>query len=57
MTAGNHEDNGNYTFFNDKFRSPNYEYSNNHYYSVDIGLVHFISLNLHFYNDGDGSLV
>ena len=52
-TAGNHEDNLNYTFFNDKFRMPNYKKSNNNYYSFDVGLVHFISLNFGFYNDGE----
>jgi hypothetical protein len=52
MTPGNHEDNGNWTFYNDKFRSPNYIKSNNHYYSFDLGLVHFISLDLHYYHNG-----
>lgn len=51
FTAGNHEDNFNFTFFNEKFRMPNYPYANNNYYSVDVGLVHFISVNMHFYDD------
>jgi len=42
LAAGNHEDSLNFTFFNEKFRMPNYDISNNHYYSYDIGLVHFI---------------
>jgi hypothetical protein len=53
FTPGNHEDNLNYSFYNDKIHHPNYRTSNNHYYSMNIGLVHFISVDLHFYNNGD----
>jgi metallophosphoesterase superfamily enzyme len=55
MTPGNHEENLNYSFYNDKIHHPNYHYSNNHYYSVNIGLVHFISVDLNFYNDGNNT--
>lgn len=56
MSAGNHEDNFNFTFYNDKFRMPNYDRSNNHFYSFDVGLVHFVHVDLHYYNDGSDQL-
>lgn len=55
MTPGNHEDNLNYTFYNEKIHHPNFKKSRNHYYSVNIGLVHFISVDLYFYDDSTNS--
>jgi len=49
ISGGNHEDNHNFTFFNSKFKMIGYEETENFYYSYNVGLVHFISLNLEWY--------
>ncbi|KAL4442884.1 hypothetical protein ABPG74_010773 [Tetrahymena malaccensis] len=50
MQAGNHEDNYNFKFYNEKFRMPSYNETSNNYYSYNQGLAHFIGVNLHFYD-------
>jgi len=43
MTPGNHEDNLNFTLFNEKFRLPAYSVDNlNNYNSFDIGKIFII---------------
>ncbi|KAL4497173.1 hypothetical protein ABPG72_019493 [Tetrahymena utriculariae] len=51
ITAGNHEDNFNFEFFNQKFQMPFFTENQNNYYSFNIGNTHFLSLNLHYFND------
>jgi len=46
VTAGNHENYGNFSNFNMRFQMPNFEQSQNHYYSYNLGNMHFISFNL-----------
>ena len=46
VTAGNHEVFHNFTNFNMRFQMPNFEQSQNHYYSYNIGNMHFVSFNL-----------
>ncbi|KAL4491387.1 hypothetical protein ABPG72_008043 [Tetrahymena utriculariae] len=50
MQAGNHEDNYNFKFYNEKFRMPSFNETSNNYYSFNQGLAHFIGVNLHFYD-------
>jgi len=45
-TAGNHENSSNFSNFNMRFRMPLYQQYQNHYYSFDIGNIHFVSFNL-----------
>eukprot|EP01016_Furgasonia_blochmanni_P037565 TRINITY_DN4439_c0_g1_i1.p1 TRINITY_DN4439_c0_g1~~TRINITY_DN4439_c0_g1_i1.p1 ORF type:complete len:455 (-),score=77.51 TRINITY_DN4439_c0_g1_i1:221-1585(-) len=49
VTAGNHENYDNFSSFRARFRTPHYAKSHTHYYSFDIGNVHFIMMNLDFY--------
>ena len=46
VTAGNHEDFNNFSNFNARYKMPNFEQSQNHYYSFNIGNMHFVSFNL-----------
>jgi len=46
LTAGNHEANYNFSNFNARFQMPMFEKSQNHYYSFNIGNMHFTSFNL-----------
>ncbi len=54
ISAGNHQDNFNYTFYNQKFHFPLFKQTANQYYSFNVGSVHFIALNLHYYNNETG---
>lgn len=49
IIAGNHEDNYQFKFFNEKFQMPNFSKTQNNYFSFDLGLVHFVGLNLHYF--------
>ena len=46
VTAGNHENTRNFSNFNARFQMPNYKETKNHYYSYNIGNMHFVSFNL-----------
>jgi len=46
VTAGNHEDFNNFSNFNARYKMPNFDKSQNHYYSYNIGNMHFVSFNL-----------
>jgi len=46
ITAGNHETEANFSNFNMRFKMPNFDQSQNHYYSYNIGNMHFTSFNL-----------
>jgi len=48
VTAGNHEVFGNFSNFNARFQMPNFDQSQNHYHSYNIGNMHFVSFNLDF---------
>ncbi|KAL4497171.1 hypothetical protein ABPG72_019491 [Tetrahymena utriculariae] len=50
MTPGNHEDNLNFTLFNEKFFLPGFNKTKNNYNSFTIGMVHFVHINLHFFS-------
>lgn len=51
LTPGNHDEFGNYSLLNYRFRMPLFEQSSNHYYSFNVGLVHFLSFDLDFYEE------
>ena len=42
LGAGNHEENYDFSFFNEKFRMPLFDLNKNNYFSFNIGLVHFV---------------
>jgi len=46
ITAGNHENYHNFSLFNMRFQMPNFQQSQNHYYSFNLGNMHFVSFNL-----------
>lgn len=51
MTPGNHEDNLNFTLFNEKFRLPSFNEENlNNLNAFNMGLVHFLHVNLDFFS-------
>jgi len=50
VTAGNHEEEKNFSNFNMRFQMPMYEESQNHYYSFNLGNMHFVSFNLDLVN-------
>ncbi|KAL4453138.1 hypothetical protein ABPG74_015369 [Tetrahymena malaccensis] len=50
MAPGNHEDNLNFTLFDQKFFLPGYNKTLNKYNSFTIGMVHFVHINLHYFS-------
>jgi len=46
VTPGNHETLNNFSNFNMRFNMPNYANSKNHYYSFNLGNIHFTTLSL-----------
>jgi len=46
VTMGNHETMNNFSNFNMRFQMPNFKSSQNHFYSVNIDNVHFVSIDL-----------
>jgi len=46
VTAGNHEILHNFSNFNSRFKMPNFDQYQNHYYSFNLGNIHFTSFNL-----------
>ena len=46
VTAGNHETTHNFSLFNMRFQMPMFDQSQNHYYSFNLGNMHFVSWNL-----------
>jgi Predicted phosphohydrolases len=51
MTPGNHEWRGNYSFLSFRLKMPVFKQSNNHYFSFNVGKMHFIGANYIFYDD------
>jgi predicted MPP superfamily phosphohydrolase len=47
---GNHETAYNYSNYNNRIRSPLWEETNNHYYSYNTGLIHWIAFDFDFYS-------
>ncbi|KAL4505256.1 hypothetical protein ABPG72_016323 [Tetrahymena utriculariae] len=55
FSPGNHEDCYNFAFANQKFHMMNnISQQNNNVFSFNIGKVHFLSVNLHYFNNGTG---
>lgn len=50
ITPGNHEWYMNFTFLTFRTSAPLQNYSDSHYYSWNMGLVHFIAINMDYYN-------
>ena len=55
VTFGDLERNGNYSNMDSRFRMPNYDNSDNKYYSFNSGNAHFVTIDLNFYNDASES--
>ncbi|KAL4491388.1 hypothetical protein ABPG72_008044 [Tetrahymena utriculariae] len=50
FSPGNHEEQYNYKFFNEKFQLPNFKQTQNNYFSFNQGQVHFIGVNLNYFS-------
>mgnify|MGYP003932722243 FL=1 len=46
VTMGNHEAFNNFSNFNMRFQMPQYQFSQNHLYSINVDNVHFVSIDL-----------
>ena len=51
MTPGNHEVYQNFSFLNYRLRMPNYDQTSNQYYSFDVGQIHFLAIDMDFYDN------
>ena len=51
MTPGNHEVYQNFSFLNYRLRMPDYAQTANQYFSFDVGQIHFLAIDMDFYDN------
>lgn len=54
--VGNHESHQNFSHYTNRFAMPNKAVSDNHFYSWDAGLVHFVAYNTETCKDLDTAI-